>query len=157
MAKVSKEASSRGRQERERGSSAPAGDALVFLVDDDEAVRDAVATSLRGAGFAVASFGSARQFLQAYRAGQRGCLIIDLDMPGVQPELLRLLVAAELALPVIITSRRLRRDALGPILGACAATLLEKPFGVDDLLPLVNAAIAAGCDRNRSGVRGSRT
>ena len=112
MAKVTKEASSRGRQERERGSSAPAGDALVFLVDDDEAVRDAVATSLRSAGFAVASFGSVRQFLEAYQAGQRGCLIVDVDPPGVQPELLRLLVSAELALSVIMTSRHLRRRAL---------------------------------------------
>ena len=116
----------------------------MFLVDDDEAVRDAVANALQGAGFAVASFGSTRQFLDTYRAGQRGCLVVDLDLPGVEPELLRMLASAEHALPVIITSRRLRRRALAPTVAALGAVLLEKPFGVDDLLPLIEAAIASG-------------
>jgi Response regulator receiver domain len=121
MSKASREAPSRGRDGRERhaaSSVGPAGDALVFLVDDDEAVRDAVATSLRGAGFAIAAFGSARQFLDSYRTGQRGCLIVDGDLPGVEPELLGTLVSAERALPVIITSCRLRRRALAPKLTA---------------------------------------
>jgi FixJ family two-component response regulator len=151
MSKDSRDAPSRGRNERERQSASsiqPAGDALVFLVDDDEAVRDAVATSLRGAGFAVASFGSTRQFLDAYRAGQRGCLIVDVDLPGVEPELLRTLACLELALPVIVTTRRLRRRALAPTVSAFATVLLEKPFGVDDLLPLVKAAIASNSGRN---------
>jgi FixJ family two-component response regulator len=151
MSRSPREAPSRGRDERERHAASSvrlAGDALVFLVDDDEAVRDAVATSLRGAGFAVASFGSARQFLDAYRRGQHGCLIVDLDLAGVEPELLRMLASTELALPVIITSRRLRRRASAPTLSAFATVLLEKPFGVDDLLPLVQAAIASNSDRN---------
>jgi FixJ family two-component response regulator len=120
---------------------------VVFLVDDDEAVRDAVATALRGAGFAVASFGSARQFLDTYAPGQRGCLIVDLDLPGVEPELQGMLVSSEVALPVIVTTRRLRRRILAPALSAFAAVLLEKPFGVDELVPLVEAAIASGGDR----------
>lgn len=151
MSQASREAAPRAQDEGERhaaSSAQPASNALVFLVDDDEAVRDAVATSLRGAGFAVASFGSARQFLDEYQAGQRGCLVVDLDLPGVEPELLRMLATSELALPVIITSRRLRRRALAPTLSAFAAVLLEKPFGVDDLLPLIEAAIASGNGRD---------
>jgi FixJ family two-component response regulator len=150
MSEASREAPSREPDERERlaaSSSRPAGDVLVFLVDDDEAVRDAVATALQGAGFAVASFGSAWQFLDAYRVGQPGCLIVDADLPGVEPDLLRILASSELPLPVIITSRRLRRRAMAPTLGAFAAVWLEKPFGVDDLLPLVNAAIASNSGR----------
>lgn len=151
MAKVSGEARRRRRYHRERGTASPvrhAGDALVSIIDDDEAVRDAVATSLRGAGFAVAAFDSPRQFLAAFRDGQRGCVIVDLDLPGVEPELLRKLMSSKLALPVIVTSRRLRRRAMGPILDALAATLLEKPFGIDDLLPLVVAAIDSKSGRD---------
>ena len=57
-------------------------------------------------------------------------------------------MSAERALPVIITSRRLRRRALAPTPSAFAAVVLEKPFGVDDLLPLVKAAIASGSGRD---------
>ena len=139
-----REAPPRGQDERTR--AAPPGsalDGLVFLVDDDEAVRDAVATSLRAAGYAVADFGSASQFLDGYRAGQRGCLVVDVDMPGVESELLRMLASSEVTLPAIITSRRLRQRALPPALTALHVVLLEKPFGIDNLLPLVRTALAS--------------
>ena len=139
-----REAQPRGQDQRTR--AAPPGsalDALVFVVDDDEAVRDAVATSLRAAGYAVADFGSASQFLDGYRAGQRGCLVVDVDMPGVESELLRMLASSEVTLPAIITSRRLRQRALPPALTALHVVLLEKPFGIDNLLPLVRTALAS--------------
>ncbi len=116
----------------------------MFLVDDDEAVRDAVAAGLRAAGFAVAAFGSAGQFLEAYRAGERGCLVVDIDLPGVESELLRMLASAELALPAVITSRRLRRWRLAPAFAALRVALLEKPFGIDELLPLIDRVTAGG-------------
>ena len=139
-----REAPPRGQDERTR--AAPPGsalDGLVFVVDDDEAVRDAVATSLRAAGYPVADFGSASQFLDGYRAGQRGCLVVDVDMPGVESELLRMLASSEVTLPAIITSRRLRQRALPPALTALHVVLLEKPFGIDNLLPLVRTALAS--------------
>jgi two-component system, LuxR family, response regulator FixJ len=143
-----REAPSRGQDQSTRAAAPPGSalDALVFVVDDDEAVRDAVASSLRAAGYAVADFGSTRQFLDGYRAGQRGCLIVDVDMPGVESELLRMLVSTELALPAIITSRRLRPRALPAALTVLHVVLLEKPFGIDDLLPLVRTALASQAD-----------
>jgi FixJ family two-component response regulator len=82
-------------------------DALVFLVDDDEAVRDAVATALRAAGY----------------GGQRGALVVvDLDLPGVERDLLGSLARAEVALPVIVTSRRLRWQP-APAVGALKVAL----------------------------------
>ena len=120
-------------------SRPPADRGRVILVDDDDAVRDAVATSLRTAGFTVVTFGSARQLLDEHRAGRRGCLVVDLDLPGIEVELLRML-----SLPTIVTSRRLRRRALARALAPLPVVLLEKPFGIDDLLPLVRAALAGG-------------
>lgn len=124
-------------------SVSAAADPVVFLIDDDAAVRDAIETALEAAGIGVASFGSARQFLDAYRAEQRGCLVVDADLAGVEPELLRMLASSEPALQAIITSRRLRRHVLTPALAARSAVLLEKPFGMEELLPLIEAAIAA--------------
>ena len=120
-------------------SRPPADRGRVILVDDDDAVRDAVATSLRTAGFTVVTFGSARQLLDEHRAGRRGCLVVDLDLPDIEVELLRML-----SLPTIVTSRRLRRRALARALAPLPVVLLEKPFGIDDLLPLVRAALAGG-------------
>jgi FixJ family two-component response regulator len=120
----------------------PCDDVLVFLVDDDEAVRDAVAISLRAAGFRVVACGSARQLLDCYRAGQRGCLVVDLDLPDMET-LLQMAAACELSLPTIMTSRRLGRRAIARAFASLPGVLLEKPFGIDDLLPLVRAAIAA--------------
>jgi len=124
---------------RDGPSRAPADRGLVMLVDDDDAVRDAVATSLRTAGFTVVTFGSARQLLDADRPARRGCLVVDLDLPDIEVELLRML-----SLPTIVTSRRLGRRALARALAPLPVVLLEKPFGIDDLLPLVRAALAGG-------------
>ena len=113
----------------------------IFLVDGDEAVRDAVASALRVAGLRVCAFGSGQQFLAAYGPGRPACLVVDLDLPDMDGiALLRMLAATERALPTIVTSRRLRRGALASLL-APLPRLLEKPFGIDDLLPLIRDAV----------------
>ena len=115
----------------------------VFLVDGDEAVRDAVASALRAAGFQVGTFDSAEQFLGAVRPDGRNCLVVDLDLPGMGGiALLKALDAAGLALPAVITSRRLRPGIRSGARAPLPAPLLEKPFGIDDLLPLIQGALA---------------
>jgi FixJ family two-component response regulator len=117
----------------------------IFLVDGDEAVRDAVASALRAAGFRARAFDAAQPFLAAYTPGQPACLVVDLDLPDMDGiVLLRALAAAGHALPTIVTSRRLRRRALANELAPLPALLLEKPFGVDDLLPLIRDVVATG-------------
>jgi len=115
----------------------------IFLVDGDEAVRDAVASALRAAGFRARTFGSGQPFLAAYTPGQPACLVVDLDLPDMDGiGLLQILVAAGRAPPTIVTSRRLRRRALANVLAPVPTVLLEKPFGIDDLLPLIHEALA---------------
>jgi FixJ family two-component response regulator len=116
--------------------------ATIFLVDADDAVRDAVASALRAAGFRTRAFGSAEPFLAAYAPGQPACLVVDLDLPTDGIGLLRALAAAGHALPAIVTSRRLRRRTVASALSPMPTLLLEKPFGVDDLLPLIHRALA---------------
>ena len=123
----------------------PSGDgrgATVFVVDDDEAVRDSLAVLLEAAGFAVAAFASGRDFLAAYDPREAGCLVLDLDLPDVTgPEVLQALVADGVDLPVILITGR--RD--GPLRSRAQAAevvaLLEKPFRGDLLLDTVRVAL----------------
>jgi two-component system response regulator FixJ len=119
--------------------------ATIFLLDEDDAVRDALALSLRAAGHAVAAFASARQFIDEYRHGDPGCLVVDIDVPeGGAEGLLRTLAAAQVILPAIITIRHLRRRTpIGDFLPG-RILFLEKPFGVDELLRLIRLALGTG-------------
>jgi len=56
---------------------------VVFVVDDDAAVRDSLRALLEGAGFAVEAFDSAEGFLAAHRPGAPACLVLDVHMPGM--------------------------------------------------------------------------
>ena len=126
------------------------GQPTIFLVDADEAVRDAVASALRAAGFRARAFGAAQPFLAAYRPGHPACLVVDLDLPGMDGiELLRALAAAGHVLPTIVTSRRLRRRALADLRGPLPSLVLQKPFGVDELLPLIRGALASAAAARR--------
>ncbi len=118
--------------------------ATIFLVDEDDAVRDALAMSLRAAGHLVAAFGSGRQFLDAYQSGNPGCLVVDMDLSDLgAAELLRTLAAAQVAMPAVITSRRLKRGALVEGLPPGPVLFLDKPFGADELLRLVRIVLAS--------------
>jgi two-component system, LuxR family, response regulator FixJ len=55
----------------------------VFIVDDDAAVRRGLAFSLRSAGYAIEAFPTALAFLEAYDPGRDGCLLLDVQMPGM--------------------------------------------------------------------------
>ena len=110
-------------------------------MDDDDAVRDALATTLAASGFAVAPFRSAKEFIDGYRGGGPACLIVELDLPEIDGlGLLRMLPDAGIDLPVIMTSRRLRRRRLPDGLAAWVG-ILEKPFGREELLRLIETAL----------------
>jgi FixJ family two-component response regulator len=118
--------------------------ATIFLVDEDDAVRDALAMSLRAAGHPVAAFDSGRQFLAGYQRGDPGCLVVDLDLFDLGAvDLLRTLADFQVVLPAIVTSRRLRRHASVGGLPPGRILFLDKPFGIDDLLRLIRIALAS--------------
>ena len=111
----------------DHGPSVPEGEP-IFLVDEDDAVRDAIALSLRAAGHPVATFGSGRQCLDAYQPGNSGCLVVDMDLSDLgATELLRTLAALKAALPAVITSRRLQRRAPVGGLPSGQVLFLDKP------------------------------
>lgn len=119
------------------------GSSLVYIVDDDEAVRDSMRLLVESSGFSTRDFASADLFLKADSA-DLGCLLLDLHMPGTSGiELLRLLRSRGMAWPVFVISGR--RDPVldAEVLAAGASALLSKPFDDQQLLDLVAQAISA--------------
>ena len=75
---------------------------LVFMVDDDASVVKAIARLLNAAGYRVAGFGSPREFLDQYTDADRGCLLLDISMPGLNGmQLQQALLEKNCALPII--------------------------------------------------------
>lgn len=116
---------------------------LVYIVDDDEAVRDSIRLLLESSGFAAHDFASADLFLKSETADM-GCLLLDLHMPGISGlELLRLLRSRGTRRPVIVVSGR--RDPVqdAEVWAAGASALLSKPFDDQQLLDVVAEALRA--------------
>ncbi len=116
---------------------------LVYIVDDDEAVRDSMRLLLESSGFDTRDFASADQFLDA-GMDDLGCLLLDLHMPGMSGlELLRLLRSRGLQRPVIMISGRRDPAQDAELRAAGASSLLAKPFDEQQLLELVEQALEA--------------
>src|SRR5690606_17774891 len=80
----------------------PQAPSTIFIVDDDEAVRDSLRWLLEANGYRVRSFSGAEEFLNAYEPDQVGVLIADVRMPGMSGlELQEELIARQAPLPIV--------------------------------------------------------
>ncbi|HUO01296.1 MAG TPA: response regulator [Rhizomicrobium sp.] len=119
-------------------------DPLVYVVDDNRAVRDSLVSLLTSNGITVRSFASSKDFLTRRAQGAKGCLVLDLYMPELSGlELLRLLRARGNTIPVIAISGR--RDAVldAALKRESVMAILSKPFNDEELLDLIDAALRA--------------
>jgi len=116
----------------------------VFVVDDDDAVRESIALLIRSVGLPVETFRSASEFLAAHDPSRPGCLLLDIRMPGMSGlELQRELIANKSILPVIfITGHGDVRMAVQALHDG-AVDFVQKPFHDQDLLDKVQKAIEA--------------
>lgn len=121
---------------------------LVYVVDDDEAVRDSLTLLLKAVGLTGRAYGSAAEFLDAYDPEQHGCLVADIRMPGMSG----LDLQAELnergaPIPLVfITGHGDVPMAVGAMKSG-ALDFIEKPFRDQDLLDRVHQAL--GWDKER--------
>jgi len=114
----------------------------IFVVDDDEAMRDSMTWLLEGEAYCVACFDSGESFLSAWHGNMRGCLILDVRMAEMSGlELHEKLEALGSRLPVIfVTGHGDVPMAVGALQrGAC--DFIEKPFTNEDLLPRIRRAL----------------
>jgi FixJ family two-component response regulator len=114
----------------------------VFVVDDELSVRQSLSRLLRAAGFNVATFGSAQEFLERYDPNTPGCLVLDVAMPGLNGlELQEALVARDSLLPIIFLTGHGDLPSGVRAMKRGAVDFLGKPIDATDLIEVVRDAI----------------
>lgn len=117
-------------------------EALVYIVDDDEGVRDSLALLLNFRGWRSRAFDSAEACLAAWRADWRGCLLLDLRMAGMDGlGLQQTLFERGSRLPVVFLTGHGDIAHARAALKAGAVDFLEKPYTEDALLAAVGEAM----------------
>ena len=120
-----------------------AGDGPVYVVDDDEAVRDSLAALLEANAYTVRTFPLARDFVAAAPTLRPGCLIADIRMPEMDGlELQQLLVARAFNFPLIVITGHGDVALAVRAMKAGAVDFIEKPFAAEAILASVAAALA---------------
>ncbi|KPF68974.1 LuxR family transcriptional regulator [beta proteobacterium AAP99] len=111
---------------------------MVYVVDDDEAVRDSLAWLLEGAGYRVQAFDSAESFLDRFDANKVSVLVLDIRMPGMTGlELQEVLTQRGALVPVIFITGHGDVPMAVQAMKLGAADFLEKPFNETILRELV--------------------
>lgn len=134
-----------------RAGRPKASETLVFVVDDDASMRNALNNLLRSVGFEAQLFASANEFLQCERRDVTSCLILDVRLPGISGlELQRDLAAADVRLPIIFVTAHGDLAESARALKAGAVEFLTKPFRDQDLLDALEMALAQDRARRES-------
>ena len=127
----------------------------IFIVDDDEAVRESLALMLEASGYRIAAYASGEAFLAALKRDAEGCLLVDVRMPGgmggleVQEELGR----RGSAVPAIVMTGHGDVPLAVRAMRAGAADFIEKPFSDETILASIERALKQGESRRQDRAR----
>lgn len=110
----------------------------VFLVDDEEPVRNGLARLLRAIGMPSQTFESAEAFLEHYAGNEPGCLMVDIRMPGMSGlDLIEELERRQIALPSIVMTGHADPTTMQRLKTLRTLGCLEKPFSIVQLKGLL--------------------
>lgn len=128
--------------------STPTVPNTIFIVDDDEAVRDSLRWLLEANGYRVKSFAGAEEFLGEYEPEQVGVLIADVRMPGMSGlELQEELIARNAPLPIVFITGHGDVPMAVSTIKKGAVDFLEKPFNETDLRTIVARMLQQATER----------
>jgi FixJ family two-component response regulator len=128
-------------------AAAPTEQPVVFVIDDDLSVREAVEDLLQSIGLQVQVFGSTQEFLDSKRPDAPGCLVLDVRLPGASGlEFQRSLLQSAIRLPIIFISGHGDIPMSVAVMKSGAVEFLTKPLREQELLDAVQVAI----ERDRS-------
>ena len=127
-------------------------DPVVWVVDDDEAMRSSLKWLIESVGMRVESFGSADAFLGGHYPGRFGCLLLDVRMPGMSGlELLDHLKHEQMLPPTIVITGHGDVPMAVRAMKAGATDFIEKPFNDEVLLDSIRRALMAEEERRITG------
>jgi FixJ family two-component response regulator len=119
---------------------------IVFVVDDDQSVREGIQSLLTSAGFSVGTFPTAKMFLNHPRPDRPACVILDVRMPGLDGlDLQRELTKIGVSIPIIFVTAHGNVRMTAQAMKAGAVEFLTKPFREQELIDAVRESI--GRDR----------
>jgi two-component system response regulator FixJ len=124
--------------------------ASVFVIDDQDSVRHALAEMLRVFGFDVETYESADRFLTTLDRERPGCIVADVRMPGIDGiELVRELIRRNVTLPVVLISGHADVPMAVAGIKAGAEDFIEKPIDDAQLVAAVNRGLARTFDQRQ--------
>src|SRR5580693_6670896 len=126
-------------------------ESIVYVVDDDESVRDAIQSLIRSVGLYVEGFASAQDFLRSKRPDVPGCLVLDIRLPGFSGlQLQSKLADADIRIPIVFMTGHGDIPMTVKAMKGGAVEFLTKPFRDQDLLEAVEAGLARDRARRES-------
>jgi RNA polymerase sigma factor (sigma-70 family) len=129
-------------------------EATVFVVDDDSSTRELLAWLMKRHGLRTEVFPDARTFLKSYKSEMPGCLVVDLNMPGMSGlELQQYLKEHGVQLPVIFISGRADVPKAVKAVREGAIDFIEKPFDYRRVVSLVEEGIKRDADTRAGSER----
>lgn len=116
---------------------------VIYIVDDDPAVRAGISLLVKACGWQPRPFASAEAFLQEFPRGTGACLILDMQMMGMTgADLAETLRALDVALPIIVVTAYKDHPLTERAKAAGAMAVLSKPFRDQDLIDKIQQALA---------------
>jgi FixJ family two-component response regulator len=122
---------------------------IVFVVDDDHRVREALSSLIGSVGLQVVTLGSAAEFLESEKPDSPACLVLDLELPDTSGLELQRELAAGDGPPIIFITGRGDIPSSVRAMKAGAIEFLTKPFSEQELLRAIDAAIALDRETRR--------
>jgi len=123
----------------------------VYVVEDDEAVRDSLQLMLRSAGLSVATYGNANDFLDDWNESMAGCIVLDIRMPGMDGmELQKHLNERHSLLPIIFVTGHGDVPMAVEAMKHGAVEFIQKPYREEELLDKIQRALEKDADQRES-------
>jgi RNA polymerase sigma factor (sigma-70 family) len=128
--------------------------ATIFIVDDDEAIRDSLDMLLRTVDLNTTTFGSGDEFLEAYDPGWEGCILLDIRMPGTSGmEVQKRLAESGCSIPIIFITGHGDIPMAVEAMHIGAFDFIQKPFRDQDLLDRIDQALTTSDEQEQQSAR----
>jgi two-component system response regulator FixJ len=122
--------------------------ATVFVVDDDQAMRNSLKWLIESVGLTVRTYAAADEFIKDYYPGRAGCLLLDVRMPGMSGlELQEQFIEQQIKIPIIIITGHGDVPMAVRAMKAGAVDFIEKPFNDELLLESIRNALIRDVDQ----------
>ncbi len=126
----------------------------AYIVDDDESIRTLWRWLMESNGIAVKAFATAAEFIESYRKGSAGCLVLDLKLPGMSGlELQEYLNGRNIEIPIVFVTGHGDVPAAVSALKGGAVDFIQKPFSHREVISVIKKALQHDAEIRRTRVR----